>query len=110
MPTIGTFRPAALRRRLVSAFTFVLITSTPSATHFVGSGWLMQRVTSLPPIETVIRPTLPRLAFRNASAAAVWVFVYTGPPSARARFTQPLATSSDVVVAPPQPKFTSLKL
>ena len=73
MPTMRTLGPAAARSRLVSLVTFVLITLTASATQVVGSASLTHFVTSLPPIDTVIRPTFPRLARRNASAAAVCV-------------------------------------
>ena len=73
MPTIRGLRPAAARRRCASAPTFAFSRSTAAATHAIGSGSAAQAVTSLPPIDTVIRPTLPRFARRNASAAAICV-------------------------------------
>ena len=70
MPTIRTFGPAARRSRLASAVTFVRSWPIAPATHVIAlAGSLTQLVTSLPPIETVIRPTFARFFLRNASAA-----------------------------------------
>ncbi len=65
-------------------------------------------MTSFPPIDTVINPTSPRWARMKASAAAAWLTVgygvAPGPSSG-----QPTDLRIEVVVAPPQPKLTSLK-
>src|SRR4051812_47782862 len=100
--------PPALRSRLASLATFFVMLVVAVPTQATGSASPAQLVTSLPPIETVTSLTLPRLRRRKRSAAVAWVVEYFLPPIARAAFGQPLLSRIDVVVAPPQPKLTSL--
>ena len=69
----GTLGPAAVRRSPASAVTFVVMPLVAAATQVMGLLCVAQAVTSFPPIDTVIRPTWPRCAVRNASAAAICV-------------------------------------
>src|SRR4029079_17156293 len=80
MPTIRVFLPAALRRRLSSTLPFALTLSIAGPTQATGSASLAQRVTSLPPVETVISLTWPLWARRNFTAAAAWVWPAQVPP------------------------------
>ena len=109
MPTIRTRGPAARRTRFAITLTFFSITATPDTTHPTGSGARTHAVMSLPPIDTVTSAVLRRLLRRKRSAAASWVVPgYARPPGPSARGGHPLVEISEAVVAPPQPKFTSL--
>src|SRR4051794_28097692 len=110
MPTSFGFLPAALRSRLARVVTFFLMLAAAAPTHGSGLASFAHAVTSLPPIETVISATLPRWLRRKRSAAFTWVVVYFLPPIARALGAQPFCLRIDTVVAPPQPKLTSLSL
>jgi hypothetical protein len=87
-----------------------LIVAVAAATQGTGLDCAAHAVTSLPPIETVTSETWPRWRRRKRSAAVACVLLYVGPSSARAFFAQPLDSMIDSVVAPPQPKLTSLSL
>ncbi len=84
---------------------------TAVATQLIGLACVAQAVTSFPPIDTVISPMCPRWAVRKASAAASWVVVgYSTTPAVCGRTSgHPIDDTSDEVVAPPQPKFTSFR-
>jgi len=60
---------------------------------------------------TVMSPMCPRCALRKASAAAAWVVVgYVIPPAVWGSTSgHPTWFRIVVVVAPPQPKFTSVR-
>src|SRR3954453_23654378 len=104
------FLPAGLRRRFISVLALALTLSSAGPTHATGSGCLAQNVTSLPPIETVMRPMWPRCLETNFVAAATCVLpAYLGAPGPRpAHFFVRLRI--DTVVSPLQPKLTSLSL
>jgi hypothetical protein len=109
MPTIRAFLPAALRRRFSSAFPFVFTRSIAGPTQATGSGALAHAVTSLPPIETMIRPTSPRWRRRNRAAASACVLpAYCSPPGPSP--LQPaVRVRMETDVTPPQAKLTSSK-
>src|ERR1700689_1309672 len=105
----GTPGPAADRKATARFVTFLVMPATAVETQLIGLAWAAQAVTSLPPIDTVISPMCPRCAVRKASAAASWVVVgYGTAPAVCGRTSgHPIEDTRDVVVAPPQPKFTT---
>src|SRR5580658_7578384 len=107
----GTPAPTADRKATARLVTFLVMPATAVATQLTGLACVAQAVTSLPPIETVMSPMCPRWAVRKASAAASWVVVgYSTAPAVCGRLSgHPIEDTRDVVVAPPQPKFTSFR-
>src|SRR5580692_8054485 len=107
----GTLGPAAARRATARPVTFVVMPVTAVATQLIGLACVAQAVTSFPPIDTVMSPTCPRWAVRNASAAASWVVVgYSTDPAVCGNTSgHPIEDTREEVVAPPQPKFTSFR-
>ena len=53
----------------------MVMPTTAVATQGSGFAWAAQAVTSLPPMDTVMRPMCPQWAVMKASAAAAWVVV-----------------------------------
>src|ERR1700728_3453992 len=107
----GTPAPAADRKATARLVTFLVMPATAVDTQLIGLACAAQAVTSLPPIDTVMSPICPRWAVRKASAAASWVVVgYSTAPAVCGRTSgHPVDDTRDVVVAPPQPKLTSVK-
>src|ERR1035438_2948225 len=93
--------PAAVSAVLTLATsvpTFAATVDVALTTHATGLGADAHLVTSLPPMDTVTRPTLPGLAAMKATAAATWVVGPQGtrrqaaarpppPPRGRPRYT-----------------------
>ena len=78
----GRADPAPARRACARSVTFFVIPVTAVPTQEIGLGCVAHDVTSLPPIDTVMRPICPRWAARNASAAASCVVVgYSTAPA-----------------------------
>lgn len=58
-PMIGTLGPAAVLSPLTRESTLVVMEVSAALTHATGSTAAAHAVTSLPPIETVMRPIWP---------------------------------------------------
>src|SRR6476469_2436558 len=107
---IRIFFPPAARTRLTISPRFLRTVVILVWVQVIGSGAGMHGVTSLPLIEIVTRPTLPLCFLRKSTAAAVCVLApEPGARGARAAGSQPALVSIESVVAPPQPRLTSLK-
>ena len=101
--------PPAARSRLTIFVRLAVARGMSPRTQPSGSALARQTSTSLPPIEIVTSPTRPGWRLMNATAACTWV--WPGKPAAPG--TRPAAgqlswVSIEVVVAPPQPKLTSV--
>ena len=103
--------PTLARSAAAKAVTLLVMPVTAVPTQLMGFAWAAHAVTSLPPMDTVIRPMCPRWAVRNASAAAAWVVVgYSTAPVVCGRGSgQPTVATREVVVAPPHPKLASFR-
>src|SRR6188472_795161 len=102
--------PPAARRRLTILPRFVPTVFILVCVQVIGSGNGMHGVMSLPLIEIVTRPTVPLCLSRKSTAAAVCVLPpYPDAPGARSLGSQPARVSIELVVAPAQPRLTSLK-
>src|SRR6478672_8308358 len=101
---ITVFGPAAARRRWTITGRLALMVDNAVPRQPATFGSRAHIVTSLPPIDTVMRSTAPGWARRNASAASSWVWESYGvAPAPRAAAGQPCELSRESVVAPAQP-------